>query len=152
MVSQAGARFPSNHSKKSRSPGASGVRSRSSSALGEEIKRSAFMSSRAAPLRFSVALGGVAATAHQSGVGEFTATAFAVRVDVIDGEIVPREFAPAALAGALIGAAPDDAALFGGETALSVLAGEEAFEEGAEDLLRRLRWWSWSVPARMVRA
>jgi hypothetical protein len=40
----------------------------------------------------TVAFLGVVLAAHQGGVSELSATAFAVGIDVIDGEVVPGEF------------------------------------------------------------
>ena len=86
----------------------------------------------------AVTLGRIAAPAHEGGVGEVAAATFAVRVDVVDGEVVPSEHPLAVLAGALRRRAPDHAALFLGEAALGILAGKKAFEEGAKDFFAML--------------
>lgn len=76
-------------------------------------------------------------TAHEGGVVELAAAALAVRIDVVDGEIIPGQFGFAARMGARAarGVVPDDPALFGGEASLDVLPQEQAAQDAVENLL-----------------
>jgi hypothetical protein len=72
---------------------------------------------------------------HQAGVVEPTAAPFAVRIDMIDGEVLPGQFRTAAGRGSDPGIRriPKDTSLLRTEAALRVLAGEQTTENTAQN-------------------
>jgi hypothetical protein len=65
-------------------------------------------------------------SAHERRVFKLALHAFAMWVDMVNGEITPRQlmFASRMQAGPVCGCVPNDTALLGGETTLAVSFGE----------------------------
>jgi hypothetical protein len=74
--------------------------------------------------------------AHQGGILEPTAASLAVRVNVINGEVLPGQFPAAAgrSANAGIRGIPKDSSLLRTKSPLRILAGKQATENTAQDL------------------
>ncbi len=87
-------------------------------------------------LSSAIAFGSVVLPTHQSCVLKLASPPFAVRVDVVNGEIVPCQLTATSRirAGPACGSVPDYATLLGSETSPAVSSGEYTLQNSPQYL------------------